>query len=118
VPECNIATGVSKQLEFKDDRIGSYVSLVKAVDEGRLDCLVCPDCYRGAVSAWFTEPAEDEYRFWFLCTECEFHSRAHCVEKPRFFSEDRRRMDLEERDSSIFKNAIFRRPEDQSAAKH
>jgi hypothetical protein len=93
-----------------NDRVVHIVELTNQAEGGLLDKLQCPKCRHLAVFVWFTRPAEDEYRTWFLCTACSFHTRAHNTGKPHFFSEERRRLDLEARDTAILKKAVFRRP--------
>ena len=81
--------------------------LAFAAERGQLEGLECPSCNQPEVSVWFTHTAPDEYRTWFFCSHCEFHSRAQNAGKPASFTEDRRRADLEERDRSILEKAIF-----------
>ena len=44
------------------ERVALQVQLLKEVDSGNLDNLECPTCRHRAVSAWFTNPAPEEYR--------------------------------------------------------
>jgi hypothetical protein len=81
-----------------------------AAEKSQLGNVRCPACHRLSVSVWFTHPAEDAYRTWFICTQCSFHSRALNLNMPPFFSEDRRRADLEEQDRSILERAVFKKP--------
>ena len=92
------------------DRVAALSRLAVAAELGQFEDLECPNCNLPKVSVWFTHPARDEYRTWFFCAHCEFHSRAHNAERPAFFAEDRLRADLEERDRSILERAIFKRP--------
>ena len=89
---------------MQDERVAMHVDLVRAAENGRFDHLSCPGCRQPAVSAWFTHPAEDVYRTWFFCTACKFHTRV-IGQKPRYYSEERRRLDLEEPDVAIL-NAL------------
>jgi hypothetical protein len=90
--------------------ISGYLKLLKEAAVGHFDGLQCPTCAESSVSAWFTNPAEDTYRTWFLCSSCNFHSRAQNAEKPPFYSEDRVRKDLEQLDRENFEKALFKRP--------
>jgi len=91
-----------------DDRVAKQIQLLNDARDGRLDKLDCPVCHEAAVSVWFTNPADETYRTWFLCGACDFCTRAQELERPHFFSDDRRRLDLEERDSEILKNSMFK----------
>jgi hypothetical protein len=93
-----------------DDRLTRQLRLLEELDAGQLDELECPQCLRLAVSVWFSHPAKDEYRTWFICGDCDFHTRVQNSEKPRFFSENRVSTDLQERDVLILKQAIFKKP--------
>jgi hypothetical protein len=93
-----------------DERLSSHVRLMKGAAAGQLEDLECPTCGHAAVSAWFTHPEPDMYRTWFICSDCDFHSRAQNTERPVFFSEVHVCTDLEERDLSILKRSLFRRP--------
>lgn len=93
-----------------DDRLSLHANLLKAAAAGRLDDLECPNCRQPAVAVWFTHPAIDAYRTWFMCSNCEFHTRAQDTERPSFFSEDRVKTDLEERDLAILRQSVFKRP--------
>ena len=91
-------------------RMAGYLRLLNEYEAGNLDNLECPTCRHRAVSVWFTNPAKDFYRTWFLCTDCNFHTRAQNSGKPQHFSEERRRMDLEERDAAILNVAVVKMP--------
>jgi hypothetical protein len=92
------------------ERVAVLSRIAGEAEAGRLDNLECPSCHQPSVSVWFTNPAENTYRTWFLCTQCDFHSRAQNAGKPALFTEDRRRADLEDRDRSILANAVFKKP--------
>jgi ribosomal protein S27E len=92
------------------ERVQLLAHLLHEAEAGHFEELACPDCQHRTVSVWFTNPAPSLYRTWVICTDCDFHSRAQNSERPRFYSEDRRRMDLEERDSAILKQAILKKP--------
>jgi hypothetical protein len=93
-----------------DERLSLQVRLLSEAATGHLDNLECPSCRQAAVSVWFTHPAADMYRTWFICADCDFHTRAQNTERPTFFSEDRVSTDLEEQDLSLLKGALFKRP--------
>jgi hypothetical protein len=93
-----------------DEDLSVQLRLLNEAAAGRFDDLECPKCRRPAVSVWFTHPAADVYRTWFICADCDFHTRAQNTERPNFFSEARVSTDLEERDLSILKESLFKRP--------
>jgi hypothetical protein len=81
----------------QDPKLQERLGLLQAANEGKLDGLPCPSCKAPAVSVWFTGPAENEYRTWFICDRCGFEMRAQNTERPAHYSEDR---DLGRRDSA------------------
>jgi hypothetical protein len=93
-----------------NSELSSQLRLLQEAAIGHLDNLECPNCRHMAVSVWFSHPAADTYRTWFICADCDFHTRAQNTERPLFFSDDRVSTELEERDLSIVKQAIFKRP--------
>lgn len=96
-----------------DIRISDITRLANEAAAGRLEELVCPSCGYAAVSVWFTNPAPDVYRTWFICTNCEFHTRAQLKERPTHFSESRVDTELEESDLMVLKRSKFKRPPQQ-----
>lgn len=88
------------------NRIKAYVSLTTEAENGHLDALECPVCHRDAVSVWFSNPAPRVFRVWFMCRECTFYSEAQPANQPRFYSQSRRRADLEERDREILEHQL------------
>jgi hypothetical protein len=100
----------SQNRHNNEERLSLHLQLLNDVAAGRLENLQCPNCGRAAVSAWFTHPAKAIYRTWFICSDCDFHSRAQNTDRPNFFSEARVCTDLEERDLSILKSSLFKRP--------
>jgi hypothetical protein len=92
-------------------RMVEQVRLLNECEAGNLENLECPTCELLTVSVWFTNPAVGFYRTWFTCTECGFHTRVQNSSKPLHYSEERRRTDLEERDSQILSNAVFESPQ-------
>lgn len=99
----------SSQHRKNEKRLSSHLRLLNEAAAGRLEDLECPKCREGGVSVWFTHPAADTYRTWFICADCDFHTRIQNTEKPLFFSEDRVSTDLEERDLSILRQSLFKR---------
>jgi len=91
------------------EELALQLRLLAEADAGRFDDLECPQCRQTAVSVWFTHPAADVYRTWFICANCSFHTRAQNTERPRSFSETRVSTDLEERDLSILRQSLFKR---------
>lgn len=79
--------------------------LLNGVTGGKFDGLECPKCRHSSVSAWFTHPGPEKYRTWLICTDCDFYTRVnHGYEhKPSFFSEDRVRPDLQDKDVAVLK---------------
>jgi hypothetical protein len=93
----------------QDLRVPSFTRLVREVDAGNFEHLECPACHEPAVGTWFTHPTDNEYRTWFLCSACDFQTRAQNIGKPKYFSEERRRIDLEQRDSASLKASLFKK---------
>jgi hypothetical protein len=91
-------------------RIQSLFQLARSADKGQQGNLECPECHKSTVSVWFSNPVPNEYRTWFICAECSFHTRAQCTDRPTFFSPERCRPDLEARDKAILDAAKFKRP--------
>jgi len=92
-------------------RLVLQLRLLEDAAIGRLDNLDCPNCRHAAVSVWFTRPAADSYRTWFICADCDFHTRVQNTNRPHSFSQERVNGKLEEHDFSILKQALFRRPD-------
>ena len=92
-----------------EKRLSPQLHLLNEAAAGRLEDLECPTCRKTAVSVWFTHPASDTYRTWFICANCDFHTRVQNTERPQSFSQDRVNTNLEERDLSIFRQSLFRK---------
>lgn|GEM_PF-2566511 len=103
-------TGNSQNPSRTDEELALQLRLLNEADAGRLDDLECPECRHAAVSVWFSHPAAEVYRTWFICASCDFHTRAQNTEKPRFFSDERVSTDLEEKDLAILRQSLFKRP--------
>ena len=97
----------TKEAKVPLDRM---IALLNDAAAGRFEQLACPKCHNATVSVWFTNPAKDEFRTWFLCSNCSFHTRAQNSVKPAHFCTYRVRADLEASDQSILSQAIFKRP--------
>ena len=67
----------------------AQLDLLESLEAGLLDSLKCPSCCKSAVSVWFTNPIEGEYRTWFVCKHCDFESRVQDSSRPQYFSLDR-----------------------------
>lgn len=90
-----------------DDRIEIHLQLVKAAEQGRLNSLQCPLCNRPEVSVWFTLPAPDQYRTWFVCENCDFHTRAQSSNKPKYFTQTRVKPKLDELDVASLNSPLL-----------
>lgn len=95
---------------MSNERVAHLVDLLKQAEEGKLDGLECPDCHNQSVSIWFTQPAEDEYRTWLVCSRCSFRERVHNSARPTHFSLSRIHRELQRRDTEILESALFKRP--------
>jgi hypothetical protein len=93
-----------------NNELSKQMHLLQEAAIGRLNNLECPNCRHAAVSVWFSRPAADMYRTWFICADCDFRTRAQNTERPPFFSNDRVSTELEERDIAIVRQTIFKRP--------
>lgn len=99
----------SSKKHRNEERLSAQLRLLNEATAGHLEDLECPKCRQAAVSVWFTHPAADTYRTWFICANCDFNTRVQNTEKPMFFSQDRVSTDLEERDLSIFKQLLLKK---------
>jgi len=80
--------GSSPSLETE---LPARLVLLQAAVEGKLDGLPCPRCQHSCVSVWFTHPAQDLYRTWFVCAQCGFEMRAQNAGRPAHYSAARDR---------------------------
>jgi hypothetical protein len=90
-----------------DEPISLHLRLLNAVADGHFEALDCPICCQQNVSVWFTHPAPGIYRTWFICRNCDLHTRAQHSVRPKFFSLTRIRPELEDIDSSILNSTTF-----------
>jgi hypothetical protein len=90
-------------------RAKAVVRLAAEANAGSLSGLRCPVCRRPSVGVWFSHPALEIYRIWFLCANCRFQTRAQNAGKPAYFSEERRRPDLEARDLERLRRAVVKK---------
>jgi len=93
------------------ERANSWTQLAVEAERGNWEGLLCPVCQRESVAVWFSNPVEEVFRTWFICDDCGSHSRAQNTARPKFFSEERRRTDLEQRDREIVDQAVFKPPD-------
>lgn len=63
-------------------------NLIRIADSGVLDSIPCPKCGEFSVSVRFTHPADNEYRSWFLCSNCDFRLRVQNSGRPPYYSEE------------------------------
>jgi hypothetical protein len=77
------------------------------LESGILNSIECPQCHRHSVSVWFTHPQVNEYRTWFICTECSFEMRVQNSEKPLHYTEDRVDARLETYDVDVLRKKRF-----------
>jgi len=91
-----------------EENLEAHMRLLQEAVLGRFDNLDCPSCRVATVSVWFSHPGQDEYRTWFLCGNCDFHTRVQNSARPAKFTEDRLKPDLERRDRSISETAKFK----------
>ena len=100
------------------DRWAKVKSLLVAEDAGVLDSLECPDCRSHSVSVRYTNPQENVYRTWFLCSECTFQERAQMAERPKHFSIERVDKRLEAYDADLLEKCRFKLPDDPTLSSH
>jgi hypothetical protein len=81
-----------------DDPIEIHLQLLKAAEHGRVTAIQCPVCSRPEVSVWFTLPAPEQCRTWFVCDNCDFHTRVQTSGKPKYFTQTRVKPKLDELD--------------------
>jgi hypothetical protein len=93
-----------------DDELSRNLALLRSVEEGRLDDLICPSCRQPTISVWFTNPTGAETRTWFLCRNCRFRTRVQNVTRPKMFSPARVNQTLEELDRDLLSQRRFDEP--------
>jgi len=91
----------SESSPFPSSDVESRVALVHCLASGKLESLECPKCNQSCVTVWFTHPLANEYRTWFLCSNCDFEMRVQNSEKPAHYSDERINHALEVRDREI-----------------
>ena len=95
------------------ERVRRRTALLEVACEGHFDkSLNAQTAVMPGASVWVTDPSPGEYRTWLLCAFCDFHSHVINSGKPTYFTEDRRRADLEERDRAILKQIISKKPQE------
>lgn len=90
--------------------IEGYTRLLTQVASGVLDGLQCPECDQRSVSVCLTPHHANEYRSWFICTSCDFRSRAHNRARPSSLTKDRVKPGLLIRPALTRPASIFKRP--------
>jgi hypothetical protein len=95
-----------------EEAVRLRMALLEEASKGRYENLECLDCRKLGASIWFTNPATGEYRTWLLCAFCDFHSHVTNTGKAPYFTEDRRRKDLEERDKAVLNQMVFKKPQE------
>lgn len=83
------------------DDVIRRVNLLRALEAGALDTIECPDCHNRSVSVWFSHPVENDYRTWFVCSNCAFRMRAQNTCRPKFYSEERLSHELDVYDTRL-----------------
>ncbi|MCA9317195.1 MAG: hypothetical protein KDB73_17030 [Planctomycetes bacterium] len=78
--------------------LGGHVELLRLESRGVLDDLPCPACGADTVQVRYTNPFEGEYRVWFLCSRCDFRTRAQASGKPPHYTPERVDEELQEQD--------------------
>ena len=81
----------AQQPQEPESDLRARLALLQAAAEGTLDGLFCPRCQQPCVSVWFTHPAEELYRTWFICSRCGFEMRAQNAGRPPHYSAERDR---------------------------
>lgn len=102
----------SSQHRNSGDEIELRSALVRALESGRLDHMECPNCREYAITVWFSNPIEGEYRTWFICSSCSFEMRVQNSMKPRFYSDERVSHELDQYDRRVL--ALKRMRSDRS----
>ena len=90
------------------------IRLAWYLESGMFDSLPCPRCGNSSVSVWFTRPAKNTYRIWYVCEMCDFRTRAQCSERPQQYSEERRHVELENYDRELLGNSAFHGQDEQT----
>jgi hypothetical protein len=93
--------------------VSARLVLLHELESGRLDSIECPICHAHSISVWFTHPAENEYRTWFVCHGCSFKLRAQNTERSQFYSSARINDELQAYDVELFAQGVFPKLLDQ-----
>lgn len=86
-----------------DRDLSSKINLLRIAASGVLDSIQCPNCKECSVSVRFTHPADNEYRTWFVCSNCDFRLRVHDSGRPSHYSETLVDEHLQAYDSEILR---------------
>lgn len=96
---------------MQKENVDKHVTMLWSLESGLFDSIECPNCAKREVSAWFTNPAENEFRTWFVCGACGLENRAINDGKPKMFRADRIHSELQKRDETIVKQRKFPPPQ-------
>jgi len=88
-----------------------HAKMLWSLESGIFDCIECPKCGKCEMSAWFTNPAPNEFRTWFVCCSCGYESHTMNAVKPANFRADRIHLEFQKRDEEIVKQRKFPPPQ-------
>ena len=100
----------SENFHYQNNDVQVRLSLLHEAEAGHLDELTCPQCGSSAVGVRFTQPTTDEYRTWFVCSNCDFEMRVQNSDKPKYFGEGHFDPELQARDEQIVSQRKFPPP--------
>jgi hypothetical protein len=95
----------------RQEKVRKHTSMFVLLEEGTYERIPCPECEHDAVFAWFTQPRPNEYKIWFVCTDCSMQSRVQVTGRPASFREDRVHPGLQKYDEDIAKQLKSPTPE-------
>ena len=75
--------------QSRNELVRAHVALAHMADAGQLDALPCPQCKEASVAVWFHRSKTNEYRTWFICEQCGFHTRLQNTGRPKHYSKER-----------------------------
>jgi len=88
--------------------VEKIVALLKALESGSIDEIECPGCHKNRMRVWFTNPAQGEYRTWFVCSYCGIRKRVQASCRPAFYREDLVNKELEAYDRELLSRRRLR----------
>lgn len=83
------------------DETKELLNLLRDLASGNIDEIECPSCLKNRMRAWFTNPADGEFRTWFVCSNCGVRKRVQNSGRPESYREDRRNTELETYDRDL-----------------